>query len=161
MDARVEEITQGFNRLLKRIETSFIAEVKKDNGDTLTVVDLNGNEYPDVRKIATKGKKGFIVTPKIQSFVTVSRIGNSDDLFVSMFSEIETIEFSDTKGFKCVLENGVISVKNNGYSLRKAFDDILSAISKLTVTTGVGPSGTPINIAEFQAVQQKLNNFLV
>jgi hypothetical protein len=55
---------------------------------------------------------------------------------------------------------GLLSVKNGKYSLRTAFDDLLTAINALTVTTGTGPSGTPINFAQFDAVKSNLNNFL-
>lgn len=34
--------------------------------------------------------------------------------------------------------------------------ELIEAIKKLTVSTGTGPSGTPINITEFQAILEKL-----
>ena len=51
-------------------------------------------------------------------------------------------------------------LKRDSSGLKKTLDDLLAALMKLTVTTGVGPSGPPINIADFQKVQQDLNNYL-
>jgi len=36
--------------------------------------------------------------------------------------------------------------------------DLLTALRKLTVTTPAGPSGVPINLAEFEALAQRLQN---
>lgn len=161
MDKRIEQIVEGLERLLNgNLSNAFLATVITDKADTVDVEDLNGTKFLDVRKIATQGRKGFIPALPKGSFVIVSRISGSDDLFVSMFSEIEGIEYSDKSGLECVIMQGKLSFKNRNYSLKKAFDDLFSAIAKLTVTTGVGPSGTPINITEFQAIQQNLNNLL-
>lgn len=92
MDKRVEEIVSGLLRLLKVTEMSFVATIQADKGDLVDVKDLNGTLYPDVRKTATKGKIGIKITPTPLSYVLVSRISNSDDLFVELYSEIESIE---------------------------------------------------------------------
>lgn len=47
-----------------------------------------------------------------------------------------------------------------GNTLKGRLDKIISAMQKLTVSTAFGPSGTPINIAEFLLVQQEFENFL-
>jgi hypothetical protein len=158
-----EQIIASIKALGKGREKTFVATVEKNypDKDIIDVRDILGTLYTDVRKCAAAGiNKGVIITPVVNSSVIVSRIGEADELFVEMFSEVEKVTLSDDNGFECVIENGIISVKNKSYSLRHAFDDIIAAIEKLTVTTGVGPSGTPINIAQFKTVQQKLNNFL-
>lgn len=58
-----------------------------------------------------------------------------------------------------ITENG-FTVNKGGSGLRKTLDDILDAILKLTVTTNVGPSGTPINAAQFQSIKSDLDNYL-
>jgi uncharacterized linocin/CFP29 family protein len=143
MDTRVEQIVEGLKRLLKGVATSFLATVEKDNGDTVDVKDLDGTRYPEVRKIATAGKRGILVEPVVGSYVIVSRIAGSNELFVSMYSEIETVE-----------------IKNDEYSLKQAFDEILDAIGRLTVTTATGPSGVPINKIEFDDIKQKVGKIL-
>lgn len=53
-----------------------------------------------------------------------------------------------------------LTLTKGSSGLKKTLDDLLTAIQALTVTTGVGPSGTPINIADFIKVQQDLSNYL-
>lgn len=92
MDKRVEQIIEGLQRLLRVSETSFIAMVTDNSKEfTVDVKDMNGTIYPEVRKVGTIGKKGIVPTPSNGSYVIVSRISNSDDLFVSMYSEIDTL----------------------------------------------------------------------
>ena len=47
-----------------------------------------------------------------------------------------------------------------GSGLKKTLESLIDAIVKLTVTTGVGPSGTPINAPDFMKVKQDLSNYL-
>lgn len=58
------------------------------------------------------------------------------------------------------ITTGGLTLRKGGSGLKKTLGDLLTAIQKLTVTTGVGPSGPPINIADFQKVQQDLSNYL-
>lgn len=46
------------------------------------------------------------------------------------------------------------------FSLKKTLTQILDAILQLTVTTGVGPSGTPINAQIFTDIKNSLDNYL-
>ena len=58
----------------------------------IDVRDFAGTLYPDVRKrAAISSYEGIVVTPVVGSSVIVSRIGESDEMFVEMFSEVETI----------------------------------------------------------------------
>ncbi|MFT5890158.1 MAG: hypothetical protein ACI9Y7_000247 [Dokdonia sp.] len=52
------------------------------------------------------------------------------------------------------------TLKNDVTDLRAELDALLSAIQALTVTTPVGPSGPPINIADFIQVQNNINQLL-
>ncbi|MDR1199061.1 MAG: hypothetical protein LBK94_08655 [Prevotellaceae bacterium] len=117
-------------------------------------------EYTGVRlKANTQDDKGIIIKPKIGSYVLVTQIDEAN-YFVSFFSEIDAITFKDTQGFEITVENGKLSVKNGSYGIKQAFDELIDAIGKLTVTTGTGPSGTPINRAEFNAVKQNISKLL-
>lgn len=53
-----------------------------------------------------------------------------------------------------------LTLAKGSSGLKKTLNDLLTAIQKLTVTTGVGPSGPPINVADFVKVQQDLSNYL-
>ncbi len=91
MSSDVDQIEAGFKRLFKHDSISFIAKVIEDKDDNVDVEDLSGTKYLEVRKIATAGKKGMLFKLPVDSFVLVSRISQSDELFVSMMSEIEGI----------------------------------------------------------------------
>lgn len=47
-----------------------------------------------------------------------------------------------------------------GDTLKGLLDELIDAIGALTVPTGVGPSGTPINIAQFQSIKARWEQFL-
>ena len=55
---------------------------------------------------------------------------------------------------------GGFTMIKSGEGLKKVLEDLIMAITQLTVPTGVGPSGIPINVAAFQAIKTRLNNFL-
>lgn len=124
--------------------------------------------------------------------VLVCRIGESNELFVCQYTEIdkvflttgdvsltvdkETIRLSkadkvaatiDAGSLTLRVEQATVRVTTNGVTLsrgnsglKKTLDDLITAIRKLTVTTGVGPSGPPVNMADFVKIQQDLNNYL-
>ncbi len=119
MDKRVNDIEKGLKRLLKVLESSFIATVITDRADNVDVEDMNGTQYPQVRKIATEGTEGIKFKLKQNSFVIVSRLSGSDELYISMMSEIEgisikvgetTIEVKDNKeiSFNGGVNGGII-----------------------------------------------------
>ena len=53
-----------------------------------------------------------------------------------------------------------LTLTKGSSGLKKTLNDLLTAILALTVTTGVGPSGPPINAADFTKVQTDLSNYL-
>lgn len=53
-------------------------------------------------------------------------------------------------------DNGKISVFNKSQNLSKLLSELIDEITKLTVATSAGPSGTPINTAQFTMIKQKL-----
>ncbi|KAA6327236.1 hypothetical protein EZS27_023761 [termite gut metagenome] len=58
------------------------------------------------------------------------------------------------------ITTGGLTLKKGGSGLKNTLNDLLTAIQKLTVPTGVGPSGPPINLADFTKVQQDLSNYM-
>lgn len=73
--------------------------------------------------------------------------------------EAEAMTFLSGRATVKITTGGLTLAKGSS-GLKKTLDDLLTAIQKLTVTTGVGPSGPPVNIADFQKVQQDLSNYL-
>ena len=95
---------------------------------------------------------------------------------VSLTVDKETIQLSkadkvaatiDAGSLTLRVEQATVRVTTNGVTLsrgnsglKKTLDDLITAIRELTVTTGVGPSGPPVNMADFVKIQQDLNNYL-
>lgn len=124
MDKRVEQIIAGFKRLLQTSSSSFIASVIEDKIDTVDIEDLNEVCYLDVRKIATQDSKGLIPKLKKGSYVIVSRLSNSDELYISMMSEIE--------GFDVEIEGQTLSISKDGFIFNKGENGGLIKIQELT-----------------------------
>jgi len=53
-----------------------------------------------------------------------------------------------------------LSFKNENESLKTLIDELIDAITQITVTTGVGASGTPINIQAFTDIKQRFSTIL-
>lgn len=53
-----------------------------------------------------------------------------------------------------------LQLKNKDTSLKDILTDLITALTTMTVPTGVGPSGTPINAADFEAVQMEIDKLL-
>ena len=81
--------------------------------------------------------------------------------------------YSDEFGNEITCVDGKVTVKSEqinhnsgkepmvlGETLKNLLNDILTSITQLTVPTGLGPSGTPINSADFQNIASKLNTIL-
>lgn len=54
---------------------------------------------------------------------------------------------------------GGVTITRGGSGLKKTLESLIDAILALTVPTAVGPSGTPINAAQFQQVKQDIPNW--
>lgn len=58
------------------------------------------------------------------------------------------------------IATGGLTLTKGSSGLKKTLEDMLTAIKALTVTTGVGPSGPPINIADFVKIEKDLPNYM-
>lgn len=90
-----QDILNGIRALGNQEANSFIAVVENNypDKDYVDVKDLASTQYLEVRKRAAieSGTDGIIITPVTGSTVIVTRIGKSDELYISMFSEVDTI----------------------------------------------------------------------
>lgn len=73
--------------------------------------------------------------------------------------EAEALTMVSDKATVKITTKGLTLTKGSS-GLKKTLEDLLTAIKALTVTTGVGPSGTPINIADFVKIEQDLPNYM-
>lgn len=124
-------------------------------------VRVGGKLYlnASLRSVVTDDS-GITVFPRIGSVVTCFKLQGSNRLIVIKHSEVDV--------FQLVIDNTVVFISNDGVriergneSLKKIINDLLDAILQMTVTTGVGPSGTPINFAQFEQIKTRLDNLLI
>lgn len=152
MDKRVEQIIEGLQRLLRVGETSFIAMVTDNSKEfTVDVKDMNGTLYPEVRKVGTVGKDGIVLTPSNGSYVIVSRISNSDDLFISMYSELDSLELMGGKNGGLAVVSSLVEKYNH---LEDDLNSLKTAIAAWTAVPNDG--GAALKVALTQWCGQQL-----
>lgn len=196
MTTRKEAILRKLKELTGGDEQVFLATVKAVNEDDFTcmVETTTDIQYIDVRlrAVIDPEKQGVCFIPKLESFVLVSRNGNSNELFVAMFSEVDKVLMA-SGSFDLTIDQDKVELKKGdkisvliqedkvlitadqstlkqtaaGFTmtrsdegLKKVLTDLITAITQLTVPTGVGPSGIPINAAAFNTIKTRLGNFL-
>lgn len=141
-------------------------------------VEAEGVSYDGVMLYAVEdaGRPGWCMIPASRSVVLVSRLAGSNQLYVSMFSEVDKVVLTvgdnvaatlDANGL--VLKSGSTTIQattdglvlaRGSSGLKKTLSDLLDAIAELTVSTAIGPSSVPINIAKFQKIKADLENYL-
>ena len=93
----------------------------------------------DVSLRAVAGSGGFVLWPAVGSFVVVALVDNDPNHgYVALVSEVDQFTLSTATD-----------------SLGKLWADLFTVLGQLTVTTGTGPSGPPINLPAFQALAQR------
>lgn len=166
-------------RLNEAGSVSFYAKVESvDEAARTCTVSAEGVTYEGVLLYAIEkaALKGFCLIPTPQSTVVVSRVAASSRLYVELFSEVSKVLLTvvdkvavsvDDKGCLTTVGKSTLKVTEQGFTiqrdgvgLKKTLDALLDAITKLTVTTGVGPSGVPINAADFVTIKQELTKYL-
>ena len=66
------------------------------------------------------------------------------------------IKMTDQIGGEINIKNGMVAIGNSTAELLDLFNQTLTAIQSLSVPTAVGPSGPPINLAQFIQIQTML-----
>lgn len=162
--AKENDILRGLQALGAGNEKTFFATVEKNypDKDYIDVRCLSGTLYTEVRKRAAIGEsdKGILITPAVGSSVIVSRIGESDELFVEMFSEVDTIQYNGGKNEGLVkvveLTAKLNSLENDLNNLKTVFTSWVIAPSdggaalKTAAATWAGQKLTKTNKTEIQ-----------
>lgn len=141
---------------------TFLATVQDVDSNRRTCrVEVEGVTYHDVLLYAVDdaSKGGFCFLPAVGSAVLVSRIGHSNELYVEMFSEVNEVRLTVEDSSFMMNEEGFIMQRGDS-GLRRTLEKLIDALCTLTVTTGVGPSGTPVNVADFKEIKDDLKNYL-
>lgn len=144
-----EKILLGIKALGFQDTGSFIAIVDKNypDSDYVDVKNLSGTLYPGVRKRASikddkSDKQGFIITPVEGSYAIVSRIDQSDELYISMFSDIESMVIDGGENLGLVKIQDLTSKLNE---LVKTVNDLIAKFNTHThqvTTTGSATTQT-------------------
>lgn len=173
------DIRRSITALIKEaVQTISYGTVDSVNATTRTAVVTVGRvKIEDVLLYAAQNSelKGLVLLPKVGSVVLVAKVA-SGRYFIVMQSEQEAMQL--TIGDKTsinISEGGMefianktkvefspagVVIERDSYGLKQTLDGLIDAITKLTVTTGVGPSGVPVNIADFAQIKQDLNKYL-
>ncbi len=140
------------------------AEVVSVEGDHCSV-KINGLVLTEVKLKATlgAGENQLLVTPKVGSNVLLmSLTGELDNLTVIKIDEPESIQFTQN-GLDFLLDgkDGKVAIQNEEISLADLFGELKTLVENLTVSTAVGPSGTPLPptiqaLADFKTNVDKL-----
>lgn len=101
-------------------------------------------DYYDVRLAATEGaNKGLLIVPAVGSKVIAVKIEDGDGWAVIAYTEIEKIQ---------------IRAKNENLATLAA--DLIAAIRAMKFTTNAGPTIELVNDAEFENIQNRLNEII-
>ncbi|NLF42665.1 MAG: hypothetical protein GX587_08215 [Bacteroidales bacterium] len=139
-------------------------------------IEVMGLKYSDVSlRSIVSDNTGVILYPELKSEVIVARMPGSNRFFVVKVERVESVKViigttvitADETGFSLLSDktsvkgtSSALEIKTANENLKSILADMLDAISQITVTTGVGPSGTPVNVMDFTSIKTRLNNLL-
>lgn len=137
----------------------FTAKVTQVKGEMCSIQLASGLELNGVRLKATQtgADHKLLLTPQIGSDVIVfSQSGDLNNLFVVQINEVAKIEIIK-ESMQITLEDKV-SIVVDEVDLGQTLANLCEAIKTLTVSTGTGPSGTPLPPTQ-QKIQQLERDF--
>lgn len=107
---------------------------------------------------------GFDLVSNLGNTIMDMKVGNINmkaGQDISLSAKLGQIDMKNIIGANINLGiDGLISIKNSASSLKMIIDKLIDGITRLTVTTPSGPSGPPINVAEFTALKTELLTLL-
>lgn len=128
MTNRKDDIRRTLKEMAAGTDQVFLATVKSvDEEEFFCTVETSTDiQYEDVRlrSILDSEKKGFCFIPKLESTVLVGRIGNSNQLFVQLFSEIDKIIFTYTEDMEITFDTERIFLRMKERSIEIKEDAI-------------------------------------
>ena len=153
MSKKVRDIGQAFWNVGDSKPQSFTAEVVSVDGDTCVVED-DGYTYYDVRLLATidSNQQKVLISPAVGSWVMVSRIRNSEALYVSQVSQVQDVTMNIT---------GNYIFKNNETSLKSILNELIKELKAAIITTPAGAGSiAPSTVAKLTLIDQNINKLL-
>lgn len=158
-------IQQSIKRIVDQSIPVQVVAGKVASTDTRNMtcqVDIEGRptRYEVRLRAVVSDDTGLVAVPKEGSMVLVAMVDNMpQSSFVVATGELEKLQATIGESYMELTAQGMI-MKRGGESLKKLLSDTYAAIQAMTVTTPAGPSGPPINIADFINLQSRLNNIL-
>lgn len=145
-----KKILQGQTKEMIEVQTHWVV-TKSVDWDTKRMVAtglLDGLDFSNV--LLGLGSVYLKPTPKSKCLIGLIN-NNPASAFLIEAEEIEAVEINDKAGFKTVLNNGKLLVKNEQVSFFSIMTDLADLLKQLKVSTPNGPSGTPLP-ASIQAI---------
>lgn len=116
-------------------------------------IGIEGTEPTSLRINVTDKTENSKIEISVSGSATIE---SSGILTVNSFEEIQLT--NEEKSVMSIKDK--LSFKNENESLKTLIDELIDAITQITVTTGVGASGTPINVQAFTDIKQRFSNLL-
>jgi len=135
MGKGVQEFRQKVEAMIRDSKQStFMAKVVSVNEtDNTCEVQIGNTTVEDVRlnSIALDGLKAFVLIPKLESMVLVSRIGGSNEMFVCLYAEIDKLflEIEETS-FEISKDGFLFNDGENGGLIK--IEELTKNLDKLT-----------------------------
>ena len=159
-----KQLQDAFERMRGVGEKVFSAKVVSVDKDAGTCVVNDGDlELTDVRLSAaiTSRESWCYLFPTTNSTVLVSTLGGAlENLVVIAVSDVEEVFIKHDSTAVIANADGV-HVERDGEDLSELIGLLIDEINKITVPTGTGPSGTPVNAAAFGQLKQKFAKVIV
>lgn len=144
-------------RLSQAANTILYGTVKSVNeAERTCTVTVDETDYEDVllHAVADSGKKGFCFIPAEGSTVLVSRIGGSNELLVSMFSEVDKAQLSVGDKVTAALDAERLEYANDKVTLSVSGNEVRLDADRITLNGG--SLGGLIKIEELTAKVNEL-----
>lgn len=129
------------------------------DGQLVTVQPKSSETTVTGRLLAVEADDGYmLLTPAVDSTVWLATIDQTtgEGLVVS-YTELDKVQVQAPaiELGKDTLEKAVL-----GETLKTKLEELIDAILAITVPTALGPSGTPINAAQFSTIKSQLDQIL-
>ena len=167
MSGRTEDIRRKLEEMSAGSEQVFLATVKAvDESEFFCTVESDTDiQYTDVRlrAVIDSELKGFCFIPKVESLVLVGRIGNSNQLFVQLFSEIDKILFTYTEDMEITFDMEKIFLRMKERSIEIKEDAItFNANKKNSFATDINKLVDKISAIEedINSLKQAMTNWV-
>ncbi|MEH0007890.1 MAG: hypothetical protein V6Z82_04125 [Flavobacteriales bacterium] len=160
IDSQLQQALRDFSFTEGEIFPAVVRSVNKAD-KSLSIVDAQDLEYPDVRLTATLSDKDKIaVYPRADSSVLVAKIGGSDNTLVCIaYSEVEAVE-GQIEDTSFSIDREGIHVERKGKSLYDTLKKLFETVQSLCDETAkiVVSVGTTVDIPAVNRIKQRIED---